>query len=213
LQVVNVPRYLPAFALIRPVGRFALAVLLLCGLAPSQQTYTPEEVRVSDLPTLLAKSKDHTDILKTSLDTIIHDHGVCCGKDSALEDSVERADPNSLQDIASRLQGRHLLDDGRPIIVTAQYIAPEAINGELLIETLRKNHALLMLWNSHLYVLDGVSYVRYYDQQDGTIENRILKLLLIDTRYADARRNVEFDRQTDDWTKVQGVLWVSFTLQ
>jgi hypothetical protein len=205
-------KYLRKPALLIPVPCVALAVLL-CDLAFSQQTYTPEEVRVSDLPILLAKSKDRTDVLKTSLDTIFHDHGVCCGKDSALEDSVERADPTSLQDIASRLQGRHLLEDGRPIMVTAQYIAPEAINGELLIGALRKNHALLMLWNSHLYVLDGVSYIRYYDAQDGTTDNEILKLFLVDTRYADARRNVQFDRQTDDWTKVQGMLWVSSALQ
>ena len=35
------------------------------------------------------------------------------------------------------------------------------------------------------------------------------KLLLIDTRYSDTRRNVEFNRATDDWSKVQGVVWLT----
>jgi hypothetical protein len=187
----------------------AMAALVICGSAQGQHTYIPDGVRVSDLPRLMARSQDPSDVLLTSLDTILRDREVCCGKDSALEDSAQRADPASLKDVAAKLQGRHLLSDGRPIMVTAQYIASDAINGYLLIETLQKKHAMLMLWKARLYVLYGATYLEDYDPNSGTGADNVTKLQLIDTRYSDARRNVEFNRATDDWTQVQGVLWIT----
>jgi hypothetical protein len=145
-----------------------MATLIFCGCAQGQHTYMPDGVRVNDLPRLIARSHDPSDVLLTSLDTILQDKEVCCGKDSALEDSAQRADPASLKDVAAKLQGRHLLSDGRPIMVDAQYIAPDAINAYLLIETLQKKHAMLMLWKSHLYVLYGVMFVEDYDPNTGT---------------------------------------------
>jgi hypothetical protein len=191
----------------------AVVALVMCGSAQGQHTYMPDGVRVNDLPRLMARSHDPSDVLLTSLDTILQDREVCCGKDSALEDSAQRADPTSLKDVAAKLQGRHLLSDGRPIMVTAQYIAPEAINAYLLIETLQKKHAMLMLWKAHLYVLYGATYVEDYDPNSGTGADNVTKLLLIDTRYSDARRTLEFNRATDDWTQVQGVLWITAATQ
>jgi hypothetical protein len=82
-------------------------------------------------------------VLLTSLDTIIRGRNVCCGKDSALEDDAEAADPSFLNDVARKLQGRHLLSDGRAIMITAEYFEPAAINSGMLIATLRDKHALL----------------------------------------------------------------------
>ena len=130
-----------------------------------------------------------------------------------LEDSTERADPSSLKDIAAKLQGRHLLSDGRPILVTAESIEPAAINSALLIGTLREKHALLFQWNSRLYVCYGVTYQRDYNPGTGVELDTIHKLLLLDTRYSDSRRETVFNRATDDWTKVQGMLWVAFAPQ
>ena len=159
-----------------------VAALVFCGSAQGQHTYMPDGVRVNDLPRLMARSHDPSDVLLTSLDTILQDKEVCCGKDSALEDSAQRADPASLKDVAAKLQGRHLLSDGRPLMVNAQYIAPDAINAYLLIETLQKKHAMLMLWKSHLYVLYGVMFVEDYDPNTGTGADNVTKLLLVDTR-------------------------------
>src|ERR1700722_19127389 len=103
----------------RAIKSIAISYLALCGYALAQHTYKPDGVHVSGLPTLMARSHDPSDVLLTSLNTIVPDREVCCGKDSALEDSAQRADPTSLQDVAAKLQGRHLLSDGRPIIVTA----------------------------------------------------------------------------------------------
>jgi hypothetical protein len=208
---VPVSVFLSAF--LRMTRNVAILSLALSGFALGQHTYNPDGIRINDLPKLMARTSEASDVLMTSLDTILHDREVCCGKDSALEDSVQRADPGSLQDIAAKLKGRHLLSDGRPIMVTAQYIAPEAIYGYGLIETLQQKHAMLMMWKSHLYVLYGVKYVEDYDPNTGTGTDNVAKLLLIDARYSDARRNVEFDRQTDDWSKVQGVVWVAFAPQ
>jgi hypothetical protein len=195
---------------IKPAIKYlAILCLAFCGYAHAQDLYKPESVRVSNLPTLMARSHDPSDVLLTSLDTILHDREVCCGKDSALEDSAQRADPASLQDVAAKLQGRHLLSDGRPIMVTAKYIAPDAVNAYLLIETLQQKHAMLLLWKSHLYVLYGATYILDFDPNSGDSSDNVLTLLLIDTRYSDSRRNVEFNRETDDWSKVQGFFWVT----
>jgi hypothetical protein len=197
-------------AFLRATMNVAILSLVLNGSAQGQHTYNPDGICVNDLPKLMARTSEPSDVLMTSLDIILHDREVCCGKDSALEDSVQRADPASLQDIAAKLQGRHLLRDGRPIMVTAQYIAPDAIYGYRLVDTLQQKHTMLMMWKSHLYVLYGVNYVEDYDPETGTGTDNVSKLLLIDARYSDVRRNVEFDRQTDDWSKVQGVVWVAF---
>jgi len=203
----------PGSALLGAIMKVAVLSLMLNGFAHGQHTYTPDGVRVNDLPKLMARTSEPSDVLMTSLDTILHDREVCCGKDSALEDSVQRANPASLQDIAAKLRGKHLLSDGRPTMVTAQYVAPDAIRAYLLIETLQQKHATLLMWKSHLYVLYGATYIEDYDPASGTSADNIAKLLLIDTRYSDARRNVEFDRQTDDWSKVQGIVWVAFAPQ
>ncbi len=187
----------------------AILCLAFCSYAQAQDIYKPETVSVSNLPTLMARSHDPSDVLLTSLDTVLHDREVCCGKDSALEDSAQRADPASLQDVAAKLQGRHLLSDGRPIMVTANCIAPDAINANYLIETLRQKHAMLLLWKSHLYVLYGATYMMDFDPSSGVVSYNVLTLLLMDTRYSDSRRMVEFNRETEDWSKVQGFFWIT----
>jgi hypothetical protein len=168
-----------------------------------------EDVRVSGLPALMSRSHELSDVLLTSLDTILHDRSVCCGKDSALEDRAERADASSLKDIATKLQGRHLLSDGRPMMITAESFEPAAINSGMLIGTLRDKHALLFAWNSRLYVCYGVTYRRDYDAETGVEMDTILTFLLLDTRYSDSRRGAVFNRETDDWNKVQGILRIT----
>jgi hypothetical protein len=172
-----------------------------------------QEVRVNGLPSQMARSHDPSDVLLTSLDTVIHDRKVCCGKDSALEDSAQKADPSSLKDIAAKLQGRQLLSDGRPIMITAESIDPTAINSGMLIATLREKHALLFEWNSQLYVCYGVTYRRDVDYKTGAELYTIHKFLLLDTRYSDSRRETVFDRAMDDAGNVQGMLWVAVAPQ
>ena len=182
-------------------------------LAHVQYNYPEQEIHVHDLPMLTAKSEHSFDMLAASVATILHDQDVCCGKDSALEDSLERADKKSLKEIADRLQGRHLLSDGRPIMVTTEYLASDQVGAGHLIFMLAANHAPLMMWNSHVYVVYGARYVENVDQDSGSVLYTIHKFFLWDTRYADSRRAVVFDRLTEDAGKVQGLLFLEWKLQ
>ena len=190
--------------------KLAFACLAVCGCAHGQVLYQDQVLEVRDLPSLMARSPHRADVILTSLDTIFHDREVCCGKDSALEDSAGAADPKSLKDVASKLQGRHLLGDGRPIMVTATYSTTDAVNSGMLITWFQNQHAALMRWNGHTYVVRGIVYIWI---ENGTAESTqtstvVLKFLLWDTRYSDSRREVVFNRDTDDLSKVEGFLFV-----
>lgn len=166
-----------------------------------------QEVRVTNLPALAASSTDPSAVLATALETVLHDQAVCCGKDSALENAV-LAGPLSLKELGARLQGRHLLSDGRPIVVSAEYVPQSSVNSGRIIGALLEQHAPLIEWKSHVYVLYGAIFneTRY---SSGMRQYAILSLLLIDPRFSDQRRENEFNRQTDDWGKVQGFLMLA----
>ena len=188
-----------------PASLVVALSLVVCFYANAQEYYPNKEVRITDLPLLTAKTKDASDVLAASAEIILRDKEVCCGKNSALEDSIQRADPKSLKDIAARLQGRHLLSDGRAIVVTADYVPAPSVNSGSLITALTQKQALLMEWNSHLYIVYGVNYSTSFTAEGARMDS-IFKIFLVDTRYSDQRREVIFDRQTDDWGKVQGLL-------
>lgn len=198
--------------------RFPSAVLL-CGIAfgqfPAAQVLNQDqEIQVHKLPMLVARSNDPDDVLLTSLDTIFHDHEICCGRDSALGDLVLAADPKSLKDVASRLEGRHLLSDGRSIKVQANYVTAEEANSGMLVNWFSAQRAALMEWNSQVYVVHGIVYrwmASYTPEGSAGTTAAIHKFLLWDTRYSDSRREVVFNRDTDNLGKVQGLLFVQAT--
>jgi len=163
-----------------------------------------QEVRVANLPSLTAPSTNASAVLATALETILHDKAVCCGKNSALGDTALSA-PLSLKELSARLQGRHVLSDGRSVTVSAEYVPQNSITPDLMISALLKQHALLIEWRAHFYVLYGVVFdeTRY---DSGLAQYAVHKLLLRDPRFSDQRRDVEFNRETDDWGKVQGLL-------
>ena len=98
------------------------------------------EIRVDTLPALVTPSKEPMDVLVTSLAIVFRDEEICCGKDSALGDRVRTADPKSLKDVAIKLNGKHLLSDGRPFVVTADYMAPDTMNSGTLIGMITAQH-------------------------------------------------------------------------
>ena len=204
---------LPAYVSRCLVKFFVTACLSVVCLAQAGTYVAIQQARVSGLRVLVARSHEPSNVLLTSLDIMLHDRSACCGPDSALGDGAERSDPSSLKDVAAKLQGRHLLGDGRPIMVTAEYLDPATINSGTLVATLHDQHALLMEWNSHVYVCYGVTYRSDYDFRSGALLYTILKFLLLDTRYSDSRRKVVFNRETDDWSKVQGMLRLTVAAQ
>ncbi len=115
------------------------------------------------------------------------------------------SDPVSLQELSAKLRGRHLLSDGRHITVSAEYFSQSSIYANLIVRTLLDQHAPLIAWKTHLYVLYGAIFdeTRYYS---GPREYAIHKLFLLDPRFSDQRREIVFNRDIDDWGKVEGLL-------
>jgi len=189
------------------LARYVVASGIAVGCFAYGQVYFPnQEVRISEQPALTAKTTNPSDVLAASVEISFRDKEVCCGKNSALGDSVQAADPMSLKDVSDKLQGRHLLSDGRPIMVTAEFWPAAAINSGQLVSALTEKHAPLMEWNSRLYVVYGVIFDTTADYSSGSRVDAIHKFLLVDARFSDERRQVSFDRLSDDWGKVQGLL-------
>jgi hypothetical protein len=198
------------------LGSLLFGSFFLCVPGFGQIAKPDQEIEVHDLPSLVARSPHSADVLLTSLDTIFHNREICCGKDSALEDSAQQVDPKSLKDAASELEGRHLLSDGRAVKVTAEYLTPDKVNAGHLIAMILDQHAPLMEWNSHLYVVHGIVYHWTVNSNPETTEleqSVIHKFLLWDLRYSDTQREVVFDRLTDDMNAVQGVLFLEAKIE
>jgi hypothetical protein len=203
------------------VNAMALACLVLGCIAtvsafaqdaPGVSVFHPnQEVRVTDLPSLTASSNKPSAVLAAALETILHHKSVCCGKNSALEDTVLSV-PLSLEELSAKLQGRHVLSDGRSVMVSAEYVPQRSITPDLMISALTDQHALLMEWKSHFYVLYGA----IFDETIYTSGQRqfvVHKLLLLDPRFSDQRRETEFNRDSDDWGNVQGLLTLASARQ
>ncbi|HEX6820493.1 MAG TPA: hypothetical protein VF123_00455 [Candidatus Sulfotelmatobacter sp.] len=172
-----------------------------------------QEVRVAHLPRLAARSPDPSFVLLTSLDTIFHDQSICCTKDSALGDSAAAADGRSVKDIVAKLEGRHLLSDGRPVMIDVLDLAPQVTrNPGTVVRALTNKRAMLLKWNSHLYVLYGALFDEA-QYADGSLAETINQLFLLDPRYSDSRREVSFKREKDDWNQVEGLLLLSVSPQ
>lgn len=150
-------------------------------------------------------------VLATALEIILHDKAACCGKDSALEDAV-LSDPSSLAELSTKLQGRHLLSDGRPIVVNAEYVPQSSISPYAMISALLGQHASLIEWKSHVYVLYGATFDETL-YSSGQRQFVVHKLLLLDPRFSDQRRETEFNRETDDFGKVHGLLTLAVVRQ
>jgi hypothetical protein len=187
---------------------FASSFALAQETPPGYVIHPNQEVRVGGLQLRTAQSRAPADVLVAALEAIAHDPELCCGKNSALGDAALSADPRTLKDVSSKLQGRHLLSDGRPIMVTAEYVAPNTMHPEQIIVSLLNKHAMLMEWKSHLYVLYGANFNEtLYDT--GVRDYAIRKLYLLDPRFSDDRRHVSFDREANDWTEVQGLVMLT----
>jgi hypothetical protein len=190
----------------------SLALLVLASsFIRAQDTPAPsgffanQEVRVTGLPPRTATARDPSAVLATALETIFHDPEVCCGNKSVLQGAVLSADALSSKDLSTRLQGKYELDDGRRIIVTADYVPAGSITSSALLLPLLKNQASLVEWKSHLYVLDGAFYDEIRDSEAGRIFE-IHKLYLLDLRFSDARREITFERKNVDSNELQALL-------
>jgi hypothetical protein len=177
--------------------------------APPASVFHPnQQVRISELHLRTAESTGSISILVAALETIFHNPEVCCGDNSALQDKLLSADTPSLKQLSIKLAGRYVLNDGRSIVIEASYLPRESISPDRIIAPLMDKQPLLMEWNSRLFVVSGVVFdetVYYSGNRDYVIH----KLLLLDPRSSSPHRETIFDREKDDWTKVQGFLMLA----
>jgi len=192
-----------------------LLVLMFCAAAFAQTEGQPppvvllnQEVQVSALPEIVADSRSQSDVMTASVAIAVLDPAICCGRRSALEDQTGSS--RSLKDLGEKLRGKHYLDSGSSVSINDQYWSGTSVNADIIVNTLMAQRPMIMEWNSHLYVMYGVVFdeFRYNNGPDQFV---IRKLELIDPRYSDARRNLVFNRQTDDWNKVTGLLALAIT--
>lgn len=168
------------------------------------------EVRIESLPAIVAESKDNSDVMVADVAIAVMDPAVCCGRNSALEDEPALSNGAPLKEVGEKLRGKHYLDSGETIVVSDSYWSGASVNAESIVRSLVEQHPLLMDWEGHLYVIYGVEFDEYAYSNAG-IGDVIKKLLLVDARYSGKRRYVTFDRQTDDWGKVTGILALTIT--
>jgi len=90
-------------------------------------------------------------------------------------------------------------------VVTADYVPADQVNPGQIVGALREKRLPLIEWDSRMYVLYGAIFDETSDPETGTVD-AIHKLFLLDVRFSDARREITFNRDTDDWGKVQGLL-------
>jgi hypothetical protein len=192
-----------------------ITLIFFCGNTCAQDVnngyvfHPDQDVRVVSLPAIVATSKSESDVMAASVATAVMGPDVCCGRNSALEDEVP-SDGKSLKELGQKLRGKHYLASGQTIVVADQYWSGASVNSGNIVGSLMAQHPLLMNWEGHVYVLYGAVFDEY-KYYDGTATWVIKKLSLVDTRYSDKRRYVSFDRQTDDWTKVTGILALTIT--
>ncbi len=193
------------------------SIVAACATAYGQQDTSPgyvfhpnQEARIQSFPTIVADSSADSDVLSASVASAVNSPDVCCGRNSALVDPLASISGFSLKDLGRKLRGKHYFDSGLSFTVTDQYWPGGSVNAESIIGTLRAQRPLLTLWNGHLYVMYGAVFGEYL-YNDGASTHTIQKLLLVDTRFSDDRRYVTFDRQTDDWSKVTGLLSLAIT--
>lgn len=205
-------RFLPAKALLAcTVLGFLATLSAFAQDTPGYVFHPNQEVHVTNLPARTAQSANKATVLAVALEAILQDKTVCCGKNSALEDTVLLT-PESLKELSAKLQGKHVLSDGRSVMVNAEYVPQSSITPDLMISSLMEQHALLINWSSHFYVLYGAIYDEtVYDS--GQRQFVIHKLLLLDPRFSDQRSKIEFNRETDDWEKVEGLLTLAIAQQ
>jgi hypothetical protein len=168
-------------------------------------------VRIANLPSLTAPSSKTAAVLATTLETILDDKDLCCGKDSGLEDAVLSSP--SLKELSAKVQGRHVLGDGLSVMVRAEYYPQSSVGAGTVIGTLMRQQPMLIEWKSRVYVLYGAVFdeTRIYDPDGWRFV--IHKLLLLDIRFSDQRWETEFKSETDDWETIQGFLTLSVVRQ
>ena len=200
-------RHLPALILLLILASFCCANAQTEGQSPPVVLLN-QQVQVAALPSIVADSKTESDVMTASVALAVMDAEICCGRRSALEDQTGSS--RSLKELGEKLRGKRYLNSGSSIVIADQYWLGASVNADIIVNTLMAQRPLIMHWNGHFYVAYGAVFDEYR-YADGPDEHVIHKLLLIDPRFSDHRRYAVFNRETDDWGRVSGLLALVIT--
>lgn len=205
------------FKLHLPASTLLLIIIMSCCVNTNSQDYYDsyvvhpnQKVQIASLPSAVAASTSESAVLAASVATAVMERDVCCDRNSALEDQITSAKKGSLREVGEELRGKHYLDNGSPIFVADQYWPGASVNADDIVASLMAQRPLLIDWNGRLYVMYGAVFDEY-KYNSGLAVHVIRTLLLVDARFSDRRRYVSFNRQTDDWGKVTGLLALAVT--
>jgi hypothetical protein len=91
----------------------------------------------------------------------------CVAGRTLLEDGVEAADPKFLKEIAGKDAREASSRRWAPDHDHREYLAPDQVSAGHLIGMIQNQRAPLVEWNSHFYVVAGVTYVETIDSVAG----------------------------------------------
>jgi hypothetical protein len=196
------------------VGWVTAFLVFACSIAVAQADRTDpvswihykQEIRLSDMPSLTAASEDPSAVLATALKTIVQCKNLCCPKDSAIEDVVLTG-PRTLKDLSTALQGGNFWSD-HPQAIHTQYAAQGAVDPGFILTALLDHNPTVIEWKSNFYIVYGAIFDETL-HYSGRREYAVHRFLLLDPRFSGDQRQVEFNRDTDDWKTVQGLMRVT----
>lgn len=171
-------------------------------------------IRVSVPHLASVKSDDESGgaAAKTVMAIVLSALNVRCDPASQLNTVLEANGGAPLRTLSEQLAGASCMTNGRIGHLSAEFTPNGSIQADEIIAPLMHGKPLLIRWSDVLYVMYGAVYDEHV-HNSGKHENVIRELLLIDPRYSDRRRLVPFDRQKNDFSQVEGIAEIEFTLR
>lgn len=184
---------------------------LAAQITPIGEVFHPDQrVTISNLAVVTATDPSRAAVAKAALEIVLSGSMVRCDPASHLSAVVDANGGAPLRMLAGKISGIPCATNGQARHVTATFTPNGAIQAENLIAPVLEGKPLLFEWKNTLYVLYGVVYDEHL-RDDGSKMNVIRRLLLIDPRYSDKRRLVEFERGKDDFSQFEGFASVAAT--
>jgi hypothetical protein len=161
-------------------------------------------VAVPNLAAITTAHESSQSVAKAALAIVLSGSRVKCEPGSQLETVGDANAGSSLRTLASRLSGTSCMTESGLRWVSSTFTPNGAIQGDSVIASLIENKPLLVEWKGELYVLYSVVYDEHL-HSEGSRVNVIRQLLLIDPRYSEGRRLVEFVREKDNLAEIAGL--------
>lgn len=164
-----------------------------------------QRVEIRGLAATAAKDGEAASVAKTAISITLSGSKLKCAPESEVSSVIEANADAPLSTLASKLSGTSCASDGQILKMTATFTPNGAIKANDLVASIKQGQPLIVEWRHSLYVLYGVIYDEHLNS-DGSQNNVIRELLLIDPRYSGKQRRITFVRGKDNFDDVAGTL-------